>query len=68
MFRVYVQDVNGDWQKAYESGIVRGGDDLVPVRVDLAGAPRLALLVDFADRGDQWDHALWLDARLVKRP
>lgn len=68
VFRVYVQDVNGDWQKAYESGIVRGGDDLVPVRVDLAGAPRLALLVDFADRGDQWDHALWLDARLVKRP
>jgi hypothetical protein len=68
VFRVYVQDSSGGWRKAYESGVVRGGDARVPVRVNVAGAPRLALIVDFADRGDQWDHALWLNARLVKSP
>ena len=68
VFRVYVQDANGGLTKAFESGVVRGGDELVSVRVGLSGAPRIALIVEFADRGDQWDHALWLNARLVKRP
>jgi hypothetical protein len=36
------------------------------VSVELAGAMRLALLVDFADRGDTCDWADWLHARLVK--
>ena len=30
------------------------------------GAARMALLVEFADRGDELDHANWLNARLVK--
>ena len=34
--------------------------------VDLTGAKRLTLRVDFADRGDELDHADWLNARLVK--
>ena len=29
-------------------------------------APRLALTIDFADRGDECDWADWLNARLTK--
>jgi hypothetical protein len=38
----------------------------VPVSVDLGGAKRLDLVVDFADRADELDRANWLNARLVK--
>jgi hypothetical protein len=38
----------------------------VPVSVDLSDAKRLDLVVDFAERADQLDHANWLDARLVR--
>ena len=55
----------GNWNMAYESGVVRGGEPLVPMRVDVRSAERLALIVDFADRADQWDHANWLNARLI---
>ncbi|MHB8951412.1 MAG: NPCBM/NEW2 domain-containing protein [Pirellulaceae bacterium] len=65
IFRVYIQETAGTWKLAYESGTVRGGDPLVPLRVDVRSAVRLALIVDFADRADQWDHANWLNARLV---
>ena len=36
------------------------------LEVDLTGAKRISLLVDFADRGDELDHADWLNARLVR--
>jgi NPCBM/NEW2 domain len=36
------------------------------VSFDLKGARGLTLTVDFADRGDQLDRAVWLDARLVR--
>jgi hypothetical protein len=65
VFRVYVQDAASRWSLAYESGVVRGGDPLVPIRVDIRSAVCLALIVDFADRADQWDHANWLNARLI---
>jgi hypothetical protein len=65
IFRVYVQNAVGNWSLAYESGVVRGGDPLVPMRVDVRSAVCLALIVDFADRADQWDHANWLNARLI---
>jgi hypothetical protein len=65
IFRVYIQDQADNWSMAYESAVVRGGDPAVPIRVDLRQAMRLALIVDFADRADQWDHANWLNARLV---
>ena len=38
----------------------------VPISIDLQGAARMALLVDFADRGDECDYADWLMARLIK--
>ena len=66
VFRVYVQTEADSWSMAYESGVVRGGEPAVPIRVDLHQAQRVALIVDYADRADQWDHADWINARLVK--
>ena len=61
LFRVFV-----DGHERYASGPVRGGDAPLPVSIDLAGAKRLDLVVDFGERGDVLDHADWLDARLIK--
>ena len=60
-FRVFA-----DGQLKYASPIIRGGAPPVAVRVDLAGAKRLDLVVDFAQRADELDHADWLDARLIR--
>jgi hypothetical protein len=56
----------GRWQSAFTSGIVRGGDAPADISIDVSGATGLTLTVDYADRGDELDHADWLDARLVK--
>jgi NPCBM/NEW2 domain len=64
--RVFVDPGDGKWELRFESPVVRGGRPSLPVSVDLKGAKRISLLVDFADRGDQQDHADWLGARLVK--
>jgi NPCBM/NEW2 domain len=66
VFRVFVDDGSGDWQQRAASQIVRGGQMPEPISVDLRGVKRISLLVDFADRGDELDHADWLDARLVR--
>jgi hypothetical protein len=66
IFKVLLQDGQGAWQSAYESPVVRGGEAPVPVSIDLKGAERLALIVEFADRGDELDQANWLGARLLK--
>jgi len=60
-FRVFL-----DGRAKHVSETIRGGDRPVPVAIDLAGVKRLDLVVDYADRADQQDHAAWLDARLVK--
>jgi len=60
-FRVFV-----DGQQKHVSDTIRGGTPPVPVSVDLGGAKRLDLVVDFADRADEQDHADWLNARLVR--
>ena len=65
IFKVVVES-GGQWQAAYESPIVRGGDAPLPVKIDLKGVTRAALLVEYADRGDVLDHANWLNVRLVK--
>jgi hypothetical protein len=64
VFRVFLLK-GQEWEAAWNSKVVRGGDPPVPVSVDLADARAVALVVDFADRGDQWDRANWLDARLI---
>jgi len=66
VFRVFVDDGSGTWQEQYTSETIRGGEPPVPISVDLAGAKRISLLVDYADRGDELDHADWLNARLVR--
>ena len=66
VFRVFVDDGSGAWQERATSETIRGGEPPVPLSVDLAGAKRISLLVDYADRGDELDHADWLNARLVR--
>jgi hypothetical protein len=66
VFRVYLQKEGSEWSKAYESSVVRGAEQIIAMRVDIRGAVRLALIVDAADRLQVWDHANWLNARLVK--
>jgi hypothetical protein len=66
LFRVFVDDGSGEWQEKATSPILRGGEPPQSLSADLTGAKRISLLVDFADRGDELDHADWLNARLVK--
>ena len=66
VFKVLVDSGSGQWKPASESAILRGGDAPLPISVDLQGASRLALLVEFADRGDECDYANWLNARLIR--
>lgn len=66
VFKVVVQDASGQWGAAYESPVVRGGDPPRGVSIDLKQASRVALIVEFADRGDVLDYANWLNVRLVK--
>jgi alpha-galactosidase len=65
VFKVLLETAEG-WRPAYESPVARGGDAPRPFSVELQGAARAALLVEYADRGDVWDHAQWLGIRLVK--
>lgn len=55
-----------EWQSAYDSPVVRGGDDLRSIDVPLGDARRLSLVVDMADRADILDYANWVNARFVK--
>lgn len=65
VFRV-LTETKGTWVPSYESPIIRGGDAPVEFTVDVQDAERLALLVEYGDRGDASDYANWLDLRLVK--
>jgi hypothetical protein len=61
VFRVFA-----DSEQLYASEIIRGDMPPVPISVDLPeGAKSLSLIVDFAERGDELDHANWLNARLL---
>ncbi len=60
-FRIFV-----DGQLRYTSPPIRGGEAPVPVVVDLAGAKRLDLVVDYGEEADVRDLADWLEARLVR--
>jgi NPCBM/NEW2 domain len=64
-FGVYVLR-NEQWRQAATSDTVRGGAPPEPVSVDVRGAEMITLTVDYADRGDELDHADWLDARLMR--
>jgi hypothetical protein len=62
VFRVYLLR-SDDWQLAFASPVVRGGDSPLSVSVELANAKEIALVTDYAERGDELDYANWLDAR-----
>jgi hypothetical protein len=64
--RVYTDDGSGHPQLNYDGPIIRGGAAPLPIAVDLTGAKRVNLLVDFADCGDVESHVDWLNARLLK--
>ena len=61
MFGVYVDD-----RLAWKSDMIRGRMQPVSVDIDVEGAKRLSLIVEFGERGDELDRANWLDARLVE--
>ena len=64
VFRVYLLR-SGKWMQAYASEVIRGIDEPVSIAVPLENAKAITLMVDFADRGDELDHANWLDARVL---
>jgi hypothetical protein len=66
VLRVATDRGDGKWHVDYTSPILRGGNSPIPVSVDLKGAKRISLLVDFGERADEMDYVDWLDARLVK--
>ena len=63
--RVYSDDGSG-WRLVHETSVMRGGDPIRRLSVELNNVLRLSLIVDRADQGDEWDHVNWLNARLVK--
>lgn len=64
--RVFLAGDDGSWKAVFDSPVVRGTDAPLPIAVDIAGARAIALAIETADRGDEGDHANWLDARLVR--
>lgn len=60
-FRVFV-----DGTQKYASPPIRGSMPPQNISIDLKGAKRLDLVVDYGEAGDVMDHADWLNARLVR--
>ena len=58
--------ISADERVLYD-GILTGGDEPVPISVEISGAARLRFLVDFGgDDTDTFDHLDLVDARLFK--
>jgi hypothetical protein len=58
-------EILADDKKLLEKPI-RGTDDPLPINLDVRGAGRLTILVDFGDDGDVADHLNLCDARLAR--
>lgn len=56
------------WKSIYRSPVVRGGQTPLDLNLALDHARQLALIVEYADQGDQLDRACWFSARLVRDP
>ena len=63
VFEVWVDD-----RKVYASKVLRGGDIPQEVKVSVAGAKELKLVVTDAGDGNHFDHGDWADAQLLKKP
>ena len=55
-----------EWKSAFDSPVIRGGDDLRSINISLGDARRLSLVVDMADHADILDYVNWVNARFVK--
>jgi hypothetical protein len=62
VFQVWV-----DEKKAYESKVLRVGDPPESVRIDVAGATTLELVVTDAGDDNHCDHADWAGAQLIRK-
>lgn len=47
--------------------LLKAGDEPAFLRVDLHGAKTLTLVTDFGPRGELHGHAIWADARMLKK-
>tara|TARA_B100001123_G_scaffold276233_1_gene307294 strand:- start:276 stop:575 length:300 start_codon:yes stop_codon:yes gene_type:complete len=63
VFRVFLQR-DEKWAATYKSPVIRGTTRPLAIKLEVAGADAIALLVEFADQGDERDYANWLNARL----
>jgi alpha-galactosidase len=59
--------VTGDGKTLWESGVLKGGDPAKAVSVDLTGVKLLILTVSDAGDGIAYDHADWVDAKIVMK-
>ncbi|MEQ8785749.1 MAG: NPCBM/NEW2 domain-containing protein [Pirellulaceae bacterium] len=64
--RIFLDRGDGAWRAGYESPVLRGGEAPISVSLDVRGVQRLAILVEFADRGDECDYLDLLNARLLR--
>lgn len=55
-----------DGKRRYIQEHVRRGAKFGPVRLDVAKAKRIELIVDFGDNGDMQDRFNWVDAALIR--
>ena len=55
----------GRFVAAFQSPVLRSGDEPLAVSVDVESAQAIALVTEDAEDGDSRDHCLWLGARLV---
>ncbi len=60
-FEVWLDDV-----LVYQSSVLTGADDPVPIAIDVMGVNELKLIVTGAGDGISSDHADWGDAKLIK--
>ena len=64
-FHVFLRENSGDWTPVYSSSVIRGGDPKQTIKVPLADAKEISLVVGMADRATVADYANWLDARFI---
>lgn len=55
---------DGEWERVFESGVRKLGDEPREVEVEIAGAEKLRLVTTDAGDGIACDHAVWAQARV----
>ena len=66
IFEVQVERGDANWQTAFTSRLLRGGDPAEPFSIELKGVEAIRLKVSHAAEGDTLDRANWLDVRLLR--